>query len=110
LSEVSEGIPGGSEELRVRDQRLLSFYEVKLSSEERKGRDTEELERAQEALWRKIRTTNLIERAFEEVKRRTRPMGVFGNRGSMERILYAVFFHHNSKGQEVSSLLFTQRA
>jgi transposase-like protein len=89
---------------------LLSFYEVKLSSEERKGRDTEELERAQEALWRKIRTTNLIERAFEEVKRRTRPMGVFGNRGSVERILYAVFFHYNSKGQEVPSLLFTQRA
>ena len=89
---------------------LLSFYEVRLSSEERRGRDTEELERAQEALWRKIRTTNLIERAFEEVKRRTRPMGVFGNRGSMERILYAVFFNYNSKGQEVPSLLFTPRA
>jgi transposase-like protein len=89
---------------------LLSFYEVKLSSEERKGRDAEELEKAQEALWRRIRTTNLIERAFEEVKRRTRLMGVFGNRGSMERILYAVFFHYNSKGQEIPSLLFTQRA
>jgi hypothetical protein len=25
-------------------------------------------------------------------------MGVFCNRGSMERILYAVFFHYNSKG------------
>ncbi len=89
---------------------LLSFYEVRLSSEERKGRGTEELERAQEALWRKIRTTNLIERAFEEVKRRTRPMGVFGNRGSIERILYAVFFNYNAKGQEVPSLLFTHRA
>ena len=89
---------------------LLSFYEVKLSSEERKGRDAQELEKAQEALWRRIRTTNLIERAFVEVKRRTRPMGIFGNRSSMERILYAVFFHYNSKGQEVPSLLFTQRA
>jgi transposase-like protein len=89
---------------------LLSFYEVKLSPEERKGRDAQELEKAQEALWRRIRTTNLIERAFVEVKRRTRPMGVFGNRGSIERILYAVFFHYNSKGQEVPSLLFTQRA
>ena len=89
---------------------LLSFYEVRLSAEERKGRGTEELERAQEALWRKIRTTNLIERAFEEVKRRTRPMGVFGNRGSIERILYAVFFNYNAKGQEVPSLLFTHRA
>jgi transposase-like protein len=54
---------------------LLSFYEVKLSSEERKGRDAQELEKAQEALWRRIRTTNIIERAFVEVKRRTRPMG-----------------------------------
>ena len=89
---------------------LLSFYEVKLSIEERKGRGAQELEKAQEALWRRIRTTNLIERAFVEVKRRTTPMGVFGNRSSMERILYAVFFHCNSKGQEVPSLLFTQRA
>jgi len=89
---------------------LLSFYEVKLSLEERKGRDAQELEKAQEALWRRIRTTNLIERAFVEVRRRTRPMGVFGNRGSMERILFAVFYHYNSKGQEIPSLLFTQRA
>ena len=37
-------------------------------------------------------------------------MGVFVNRDSMERILYAVFFHYNSKGQEVPSFLFTQRA
>ena len=47
---------------------------------------------------------------FREVKRRTRPMGVFGNRGSKERILYAVFFHLNSKGQEIPSLPFTQNA
>ena len=89
---------------------LLSFYEVRLSPGERPGLDSEGVERAQGALWRRIRTTNLIERAFEEVKRRTRPMGVFGNRGSMERILYAVFFNYNSKGQEVPSLLFTPRA
>jgi putative transposase len=89
---------------------LLSFYQVKLSAKERQGLDAQELQKAQKALWRKIRTTNLIERAFREVKRRTRPMGVFGNRNSMERILYAVFFHLNSKGQEIPSLLFTQNA
>jgi len=89
---------------------LLSFYQVKLSSTERKGLDAQGLEKAQKALWRRIRTTNLIERAFREVKRRTRPMGVFGNRDSMERILFAVFYHLNSKGQEVPSLLFTQKA
>lgn len=89
---------------------LLSFYQVKLSAKERQGLTVQELQKAQMALWRKIRTTNLIERAFREVKRRTRPMGVFGNRNSMERILYAVFFHLNSKGQEIPSLLFTQNA
>jgi len=89
---------------------LLSFYQVKLSSTERKGLDAQGLEKAQKALWRRIRTTNLIERAFREVKIRTRPMGVFGNRDSMERILFAVFYHLNSKGQEVPSLLFTQKA
>jgi len=89
---------------------LLAFYEVKLSAKERQGLGPKNLQRAQMMLWRKIRTTNLIERAFREVKRRTRPMGVFVNRSSMERILYAVFFHYNSKGQEIPSLLFTQGA
>src|SRR4030043_2129208 len=89
---------------------LLSFYQVKLSPKEKRGLEAQDLQRAQMALWKKIRTTNLIERAFREVKRRTRPMGVFVNRGSMERILYAVFFHYNSKGQELPSLLFTHRS
>jgi putative transposase len=44
---------------------------------------------------KKIRTTNAIERIFREVRRRTRPMGVFENRTSMERILYAVFLYEN---------------
>jgi len=46
--------------------------------------------------WRKrIRTTNLIERCFVEVRRRTRPMGVFFDEQSVDRILYAVFKHFN---------------
>jgi transposase-like protein len=44
---------------------------------------------------KRIRTTNAIERVFREVRRRTRPMGVFENRTSMERILYAVFLYEN---------------
>jgi putative transposase len=102
--------PGAVKSLESEIENLLSFYEVKLSPMERKGRGAQELQKAQEALWRRIRTTNPIERAFREVRRRTRPMGVFVNRNSMERILFAVFFHLNSKGQEVPSLLFTQKA
>ena len=102
--------PGAVRSLESQIDDLLSFYQVKLSAKERRGLDAQELQKTQEALWRKIRTTNLIERAFREVKRRTRPMGVFVNRDSIERILYAVFFHLNSKGQEIPSLLFTQNA
>jgi transposase-like protein len=100
--------PGAVKSLESEIDDLLSFYQVKLSNKERQGLGAKEVQKAQKVLWKKIRTTNLIERAFKEVKRRTRPMGVFVNRNSMERILYAVFFHYNSKGQEIPSLLFTQ--
>jgi putative transposase len=44
---------------------------------------------------KKVHTTNAIERVFREVRRRTRPIGVFENRTSMERILYTVFLYEN---------------
>ena len=50
-----------------------------------------------------VRTTNAIERRFREVRRRTRPMGVFQDRTSMDRILFAVFTHEN-RSQGVPSL------
>ena len=42
-----------------------------------------------------VRTTNAIERRFREVRRRTRPMGTFHDKTSMDRILFAVFTHEN---------------
>ena len=39
--------------------------------------------------------TNAIERRFREVRRRTRPMGTFQDKTSMDRILFAVFTHEN---------------
>ncbi len=46
--------------------------------------------------WRRLcRTTNAIERRFREVRRRTRPMGVFSDRTSLERVLYGVFSYLN---------------
>ena len=55
-----------------------------------------------------VRTTNAIERRFREVRRRTRPMGTFQDRTSMDRILFAVFTHEN-KMQELSApFLLTQ--
>ena len=60
--------------------------------------------------WRRaVRTTNAIERLFREVRRRTRPMGVFSDRTSMERILYAVFARHNQhQGTGAPFLALTQ--
>jgi len=50
-------------------------------------------------LWKKIRTNNILERDFREVRRRTRPMGVFPNEDSAERIFYGVTngIHHNGQ-------------
>ena len=43
----------------------------------------------------KLRTTNIIERTFREVRRRTRPIGCFTNERSVERIVYAIFYRQN---------------
>ena len=45
--------------------------------------------------WRRIRTTNAIERAFREIRRRTRPMTCFTNLASCDRIMYAVVHAFN---------------
>lgn len=57
---------------------------------------------------RAVRTTNAIERRFREVRRRTRPMGVFSDRTSMDRILFAVFSHENRNQGISTPLLLTQ--
>jgi transposase-like protein len=64
-------------------EQLLSFFQVK------------EPER-----WSSLRTTNLIERAFREVRRRTRPMGVLAHTQSLQRIVFAVFHHLNQNWSE----------
>ena len=45
---------------------------------------------------KRVRTTNAIERRFREVRRRTRPMGTFQDKTSMDRILFAVFANENA--------------
>ena len=55
-----------------------------------------------------VRTTNAIERCFHEVRRRTRPMGVFSDRTAMDRILFAVFNHENQNPGVSTPLLLTQ--
>lgn len=76
------------------EEELLSFLQVK-----------------EPDLWSTIRTTNAIERRFKEVRRRTRPMGVFADRTSMSRILYAVFTYENLRqGTATPFLALTQNS
>jgi putative transposase len=55
-----------------------------------------------------VRTTNAIERRFREVRRRTRPMGTFQDRTSMDRILFAVFMHENRDQGLATAFALTQ--
>ena len=61
-------------------------------------------------LRRKLRTTNVIERCFVEVRRRTRPMVVFCNVESVDRIIYAIFSRFNTDWKTRTLNLFTQAA
>ena len=47
--------------------------------------------------WKRLRTTNAIERVFREVRRRTRPMSTFNNFGSLQRIIFAIFYRQNQR-------------
>jgi transposase-like protein len=72
--------------------QLLSFFQIQNSQ-----------------LWSRLRTTNLIERAFREVRRRTRPMGVMAHIQSLQRIVFAVFHHLNENWRQ-QPLKFTHKS
>jgi putative transposase len=61
-------------------------------------------------LWRKLRTTNVIERCFVEVRRRTRPMVCFVNVNSVDRIVFSIFNRFNEQWRNRTLRLFTQAA
>jgi putative transposase len=61
-------------------------------------------------LWRKLRTTNIIERCFVEVRRRTRPMVCFVNVQSVDRIIYSIFQRFNLEWKTRTLWVFTQAA
>lgn len=73
--------------------QLLQFFEIKKPQ-----------------LWSRLRTTNLIERSFREVRRRTRPMGVMANIHSLQRIVFAVFHHLNQNWNQKTLKKFTHKS
>jgi putative transposase len=75
---------------------LLNFLEIPIKEQYRKS------------IRRRIRTTNVIERAFREVRRRTRPMSCFTNQDSVNRIIYAILTRLNNKWKDKPLKEFTQ--
>jgi putative transposase len=61
-------------------------------------------------LWRRLRTTNVIERVFVEVRRRTSPMVCFVNVASVDRIIYSIFHRFNLEWRNRTLQVFTQAA
>ena len=75
--------------------------------------DLEDLQRFYEcprAMWKKLRTTNIIERVFREVRRRTRPMSCFTNNRSVERIIFAIFNRQNMIWKDKHLAMQVERA
>lgn len=62
------------------------------------------------AHWRRLRTTNIIERTFVEVRRRIRKMCAFTTRSSCERILFSVFYRMNQNWSRHPLPDFTQNS
>jgi len=62
------------------------------------------------AHWKRLRTTNVIERLFVEVRRRIRTMCAFTTRSSCERILFSVFDRMNQHWSRHPLHPFTQNS
>ena len=62
------------------------------------------------AHWKRLRTTNVIERLFVEVRRRIRTMCAFTTRDSCERILFSVFERMNTHWSRHPLPAFTQNS
>lgn len=59
---------------------------------------------------KRLRTTNVIERLFVQVRRRIRTMCAFTSRDSCERILFSVFCRVNKYWDKHPLKLFTQNS
>ena len=60
------------------------------------------------AHWKMLRSTNVIERLFVELRRRIRTMCAFSTRDSCERILFSVFYRMNQHWTRHPLKTFTQ--
>ena len=101
-----------------KNEAQRAFQQWKRRWEERRPKAVACVERDLEALvqffdvpeahWKKVRTTNVIERAFREVRRRTRPISSFSSCESCDRIVFGVISHLNRSWERKPLTEFTQ--
>jgi putative transposase len=102
---------------KSRSQAQRAFRQWKLHWEKRRPKAVACVERDLDCLlnfydvtqahWKKVRTTNVIERSFREVRRRTRPMSSFANPSSSDRIVFGVISHLNRSWEKKPFREFT---
>src|SRR5579863_1668801 len=109
---LAESRPAARAAFRVFRSRWRSTYPAMVKRLERDLPELLTFFSFPRPLWRKLRTTNVIERCFVEVRRRTRPMVCFVNVSSVDRIIYAIFNGMNEKHlwKNRTLRLFTQAA
>ena len=56
-----------------------------------------------------VRTTDAVERRLGKVRRRTRPMGTFRNRTSMERVPFAILPYRNKRDRTATPFTVTHK-
>jgi len=61
-------------------------------------------------LWRKLRTTNIVERSFMEERSRTRPLVCFVNVQPVDHIIYSIFQRFNLEWKNCTLRVFAQAA
>jgi transposase-like protein len=83
LSRYAEEFPSAAETLTKHLEECLTFY------------------RFPERYWKHIRTSNVIERAFKEVKRRTKVIGRFPNETSALVMVFSILEEERLKWQKV---------
>jgi len=107
---LADGLRSAQAAARAFSRRWRAEYASVIKQLERDLPELLAFYRFPKHLWRKLRTTNIIERCFVEVRRRTRPMVCFVNVQSVDRIIYSIFQRFNLEWKNRTLRVFTQAA
>jgi transposase-like protein len=89
-------------------QHWQTVYPQVVNSREKDLPDSLNFHASLKRLWKKLRTTNAIERSLVEVRRPTRPIVVLTNVQSAHRIISAIFYRFNKDRRSCTLKLSAQ--